>query len=99
MMWSYLSGLMIALGCLSLIDRKLKLAFWYDARISLQTIAATVGIFVVWDLLGIALGIFYSGGSAYSLPFMILPEFPIEELFFLVLLSYTTLLLYRGLQR
>ena len=98
-MWSYLAGLIVALGCLSLIDRRLKLAFWHDARISLQTIAVTVGIFVIWDLLGIALGIFYSGGSLYSLPFMILPEFPIEELFFLMLLSYTTLLLYRGLQR
>lgn len=53
-------------------------------------------MFIIWDILGIALGIFFHGDSPYSLPFRIAPEFPIEELFFLYLLTYTTLVVYNG---
>lgn len=94
--WSYLIGLVIALFCMGLIDRRYRLALWHDAHRTVATITVGVGIFIVWDLLGIGLQIFFHGDSNYSLPFTLLPEFPVEELFFLVLLCYTTLIIYLG---
>ena len=96
MQWSYLIGLLVAIFCMGLIDYRYKLALWHNRRRTITTILIAVSIFVIWDILGIGLKIFFHGKSDYSLPFTILPEFPIEELFFLVLLCYTTLIIYRG---
>ncbi|MDQ5982605.1 MAG: hypothetical protein QG549_602 [Patescibacteria group bacterium] len=96
MQWAYLVSLIVAIACMGLIDRRYKLALWRDRHRTIATLAVAVGIFIVWDILGIGLKIFFHGNSSYSLPFTILPEFPIEELFFLTLLCYTTLIIYLG---
>lgn len=96
MQFSYLVGLLIGIVGMATIDWRYRLAFWRERRRTVLTIAICVGIFIVWDLLGIALGIFFHGGSNYALPYRILPEFPIEEIFFLVLLCYCTLVIYQG---
>lgn len=95
----YLAALVISIGCLILTDYRYRLAFWYDARRTAWTLAIAVVVFIVWDAIGISLGIFFKGDSPYMLPWTIAPEFPVEELFFLFLLTYVTLLIYRGLQR
>lgn len=95
MQWSYLIGLTIAIACLTVIDYRKKLAFFYDARRTRMTVGLMMAIFILWDLIGINLGIFFSGHSQFALSFMILPDFPIEELFFLFLFCYITLLIYR----
>lgn len=95
----YLLGLLIAIAGLLTIDARYKLAFWSDRSRTIKVLAVAIGVFIVWDILGIALGIFSHGDSVYSLPFVITPEFPIEELFFLFVLNYTTLLLFRGVRR
>lgn len=99
MQWFYLVGLLVGIGGLTILDYRFKLAFWHNARRTLYTLISGVGVFVVWDALGITLGIFLHGNSPYNLPFTIAPEFPIEELFFLWLLCYTALIIYRGVQR
>lgn len=80
---------------MAVLDRKYSLAFWSDKKRTIGVLIAMIGIFLVWDILGIGLKIFYQGESSYVLPFEILPELPVEELFFLFLLSYLTILLYR----
>lgn len=95
----YLLGLLIGITGMAIIDHRFKLAFWYDKRRTLLTIGTAVAIFIIWDILGIAFGIFSHGQSAFSLPFTIAPEFPIEELFFLTLLCYCTLVIFRGVQQ
>lgn len=95
----YILALVISIGCLSLIDRKYSLAFFYDMRRTLLVMAISVGVFVLWDIAGIALGIFYQGSSPYALDFVLFPEFPIEELLFLFLLCYVSLLAYRFVQK
>lgn len=95
----YLSGLLVGIAGMAIIDWRYKLSFWLDRRRTLITVAIAVGIFVVWDILGIWLGIFFHGGSEYALPYRIFPEFPIEELFFLTLLCYCTLVIYQGVSR
>lgn len=99
MQWIYLGLLLFSISGLMTLDWRHKLAFWYDARRTALTIGFGIAVFVVWDILGIVLGIFFHGNSPYTLPFRLAPEFPIEELFFLFLLCYVTLILYRGLGR
>ena len=98
MQWFYFIGLLIGIGGLLLIDRRWKLAFWKDGKRTIFTIATAIAVFVLWDLVGISLGIFFHGGSAYTLPFRLAPEFPIEEIVFLFLLTYSTLVVYHGVQ-
>lgn len=99
MMWLYLLALCISISGLLCIDWRHKLAFWKDARRTIITLVVAIVVFIIWDLLGISLGIFYDGESTFMLPVRLLPHFPIEELFFLFLLTYVTLLLYNGFTR
>jgi len=93
----FLLGLLVAIGGLALLDRRFQLAFWRNSQRTIKTLAVAILVFIAWDLSGIALGIFLHGNSAYSLPFTLLPEFPLEEIVFLFLLCYSALLLYRGI--
>lgn len=92
----YLISLLIGIGGLIIIDHRLKLAFFHDARKTARVIATSMALFIVWDIAGIMCGIFRHGNGPFNLAFVIAPEFPLEELFFLFLLSYTALLLYLG---
>lgn len=95
-MFTYLIGLIIGITGLALLDHRFKLAFWHDKKRTVLTLAMGMGVFLVWDILGISFGIFLHGGSPYSLPFTLAPQFPVEELFFLFLLCYSALILFRG---
>lgn len=99
MMWIYLTSLCTSIAGLALLDRRYSLAIWHDTWRTVLTIATGVGLFVVWDLIGISLGIFFHGGSELTLPLRLAPQFPVEELFFLTLLCYVTLLIYRSLEK
>ena len=89
----YLLILLGALGCMVLLDRRFRLFFWRDAWRA--TVVGVIGLvfFVVWDLLGIALGIFTRGEAPISTGVLIAPELPLEELFFLAFLCYLTMIL------
>ncbi|MGV9002199.1 MAG: lycopene cyclase domain-containing protein [Candidatus Saccharimonadaceae bacterium] len=99
MQWLYLLGLLFAVAGLAIIDWRFKLAVWYDAKRTLYTVSTAVAIFILWDFLGIFLGIFIHGESIYQLPFTLAPEFPLEELFFLCLISYSALIIYTGVSK
>ena len=99
MQWLYLISLIVVITCLVLVDRKFKLAFFHDLKRTALTIGVSLWLFIVWDIFGIKLGIFFHGGSQYTLPFRIIPEFPIEEFFFLFVLTYSALLIYRFVQK
>ena len=94
--WYYLAALIFSITGLLIIDLRHNLAFGHEAKRTGITLLLSMALFVIWDLIGIGLGIFFHGGSTYTLPFRLAPEFPVEELFFLFLLCYTALLLYLG---
>jgi lycopene cyclase domain-containing protein len=94
--FSYLGFLLFSIFGLAVLDHRFKLAFWYDAARTAKVLTMAIALFIIWDIIGIKAGIFMHGNGPYSLPFRLFPEFPIEELFFLFLLTYVTLLLYRG---
>jgi lycopene cyclase domain-containing protein len=97
--WYYLAALCISIFGMGVLDWRYKLAFWVDAKRAAQAIGIPMVIFTIWDMLGIWQGVFFHGGSRFTLPFRIIPEFPIEELFFLFLLCYVTLIIYLGGKR
>ena len=95
MQFMYLLSICIGLIGMGFIDYRYKLALFYAPKRTLLVIFTMVLIFLLWDIAGTILGIFFSGGSRYILGVYVLPEIPIEELFFLTLLSYMPLVLYR----
>lgn len=96
MEWIYLAALLFSIGGLLILDWRYKLAFWNEPKRTGFTLVTAIAIFVLWDFIGIRLGIFFHGGSDYALPLRLAPEFPLEELFFLFLLSYSALIIWRG---
>lgn len=99
MQWLYLIGLIISISGLIVLDWKFKLAFFYNSKRTAMTLALVVWLFIVWDIFAIYFQIFFHGNSAYSLPYRIVPELPIEEIFFVFLLTYATLLIYRFVEK
>jgi lycopene cyclase domain-containing protein len=81
---------------MGLIDFKHKLALFVQPIRTASTIAVAVLVFLAWDLVGIAQGIFFRGAGPYLTGITLAPELPIEEVFFLTLLSYTILIAYLG---
>lgn len=92
----YLAALTVSLLGMGLIDFKHKLALFAQPVRTAITIAVAVTVFLIWDLVGIAQGIFFRGQGPYQTGVTIAPELPIEEVFFLTLLSYTILIAYLG---
>ena len=97
--WLYLLALTVSILGLGLIDRRHKLAFFAQPRATSLAVLAGVVFFAVVDIVGITLGIFFRGSGPYLTGLVIAPEFPIEELFFLTLLCYNTLVGYAWIER
>jgi lycopene cyclase domain-containing protein len=97
--FGYLGALAVSLAGLAVLDRRFGLAFWSQPRRAALTVALAVAGFLGWDLIGLGLGIFARGDSPHQTGLLLAPELPIEEVFFLTLLSYVALLVWRGLAR
>jgi lycopene cyclase domain-containing protein len=84
----YLGALAVSIVGMVVLDRRFHLFFWSDARRATIVLAAGVALFLVWDLLGIGLGIFFRGQTPFMTGLLLAPELPIEEVLFLTLLCY-----------
>jgi lycopene cyclase domain-containing protein len=91
----YLGLLLFSLAGLAVLDWHRRLAFFADPRRAGALVVVTVAFFLVWDTVGIALGIFARGDVAVMTGVELWPEMPLEEPVFLVLLTYVTLLVWR----
>jgi lycopene cyclase domain-containing protein len=87
----YLAALLVALAGMVILDRRFGLFFWRSA--GRATIVLSVGLvfFLIWDLQGIRLGIFFRGETSLMTGLQWAPELPLEEPFFLLLLCYLTM--------
>ncbi len=98
--FAYLTALVVSLLGLGLIDRRHRLAlFAGQVSRTLITVGVGVAFFLVWDVVGISQGVFFRGAGPYQTGVLIGPELPLEEVFFLTLLCYVTLLAYLGIVR
>lgn len=87
----YLLGLLIALTGMVVLDRRFTLFFWRDWRRAAVILPTGIAFFLVWDLAGIGLGIFFRGETSFMTGIQVAPELPLEEPFFLALLCYLTM--------
>jgi lycopene cyclase domain-containing protein len=94
----YLLGLVLAILGLALLDHRHKLAFAKNAKYICVVLIAVI-FFLTWDFAGISLGIFFRGETALLSGLLISEELPLEEIFFLILLSYNALLLLKAFMR
>lgn len=97
---AYGAALLISIAGMVTLDQRFRLLlfadrWWRGAAV----LAAGVAFFIVWDLVGIGLGIFFRGQTSYMSGVLVAPELPVEELGFLTLLSYLTMNLYLGAAR
>lgn len=94
---AYAGALLVSLAGLAVLDLRLRLVLFAgrdEARRGAAVLAIGVGFFVLWDLVGIGLGVFFRGATRYLSGVLVAPELPVEELGFLTLLCYLTLLVY-----
>ncbi|WP_083980084.1 lycopene cyclase domain-containing protein [Demequina salsinemoris] len=95
----YLATLIVSLAGLVALDRRLGLALFVQPLRTAVTVGASVAFLLCWDAVGVARGIFFVGDGPYQTGVLIAPEIPLEEVLFLTLLAYQTLLLWRWFSR
>lgn len=99
MSFIYLGSLLISIAGLATLDFRHKLGFASNALRAAITMAIGVVFFLIWDISGIALGIFFRGQAKHLTGWQLAPELPIEEIFFLFVLCYTTLLVFTAVRK
>lgn len=95
----YAASLLVSTACLVLLDMRFVLLFRRRPVASVVALIVGVVFFAAWDAVGIGLGVFRHLDSRWATGILLAPEFPIEELLFLVFLTYLTLILLSGWQR
>lgn len=95
----YLAALLFSILGLTLLDRKHRLVFFANAKMAALTTAIGVVFFSIWDAVGIANGIFFKGQNELLIGLEVFHEYPIEEAFFLTLLTYTGQMVMAGWAR
>lgn len=87
----YLAGLVVSLVGMTVLDARFRLFFWQAPWRATAVMAIGMVFFLVWDLAGVAAGIFFIGPQRVLTGLVVAPEVPVEEVFFLLLLCYTTM--------
>ncbi|WP_288968243.1 lycopene cyclase domain-containing protein [uncultured Microbacterium sp.] len=95
----YLAALLLSLGCMLLLDWRFRLFFWRDAVSAAVVTAVGLVFFLIWDVAGIANGIFFRGDGMIATGVVLAPELPIEEPVFLLFLVVCTMIIYTGAER
>lgn len=95
----YLAVLLLVLGCMLLLDRRFRLFFWRDAVSASLVTFLGLAFFLIWDIAGIAGGIFFRGDAVVATGIVLAPELPIEEPVFLLFLVVCTMVVYTGAVR
>lgn len=94
--FAYLLMLLTGIGCMLLLDRRFKLFFWHDPAIAVAVTAVGTALFLVWDVAGIAAGVFLRGDANIASGIVLAPELPLEEPVFLIFLVLCTMVVFTG---
>ena len=97
--YTYLLILVLSLSGLGLADWRYKLVVFDNSKAALASIALLTGFFLCWDVVGLWLEIFSTNQAYVSGLYIVTPNLPIEEILFLVLLNYVTLICYQAFRR
>lgn len=90
----YLAALLVSLTGMVVLDHRFHLFYWVNAKRASVVHVVGIVFFLVWDLYGIGQGLFFRGETSFMTGILLVPELPLEELFFLTLLTYMTMNLF-----
>lgn len=99
MSFAYLAILLASLCGMASLDWKFRLAFFVSPFRATVAVAACTALLLIWDVFGIALGIFFIGNSQFITGINLAPQLPLEEPFFLILLSYCAIALHSAFSK
>jgi lycopene cyclase domain-containing protein len=95
----YLGAILFSLAGVIAIDLKVGLAL----RMAPGRTALAVGLgtvfFLAWDAIGILSGVFVKGDSPLFVGIDVAPHLPLEEVFFLLFLSYLAMVVWTACER
>ena len=97
MSFIYLGALLVSLAGMVVLDLRFRLFFAVAPVRAAIVLAAGIAFFLAWDVAGIEAGIFFRGNPGLLTGVLLGPELPLEEVFFLALLCYLTMNVYRWL--
>lgn len=89
----YAFFLLCSIAGLGILDYRFKLAVFNKPKQAFGILVFAIGIFILWDAAGILMNIFRIGDNSLLIGLRI-GEFPAEEVVFLALLNYTSLVAY-----
>lgn len=95
----YLLILMFSIAGLSLADWRYKLVFFFKPRAAIKATVGTMTVLLIGDLIGIEWRVFSTNQAFVSGLHIGSPNLPVEEILFLFLLSYVTLVFYQLIKR
>lgn len=90
----YLIALLVSLTGMVVLDRRFSLFYWANAKRASVVHIVGIVFFLVWDVYGIGQGLFFRGETSFMTGILLAPELPLEEVFFLTLLTYMTMNLF-----
>lgn len=96
---AYLGAIVLSALGTGAIDAHYRLALFRDGRRTLLAVVITAAVMLAFDLTAIATGNFRLGASPWMTGFEVLPHLPIEELAFVLFLSYVSLVAFTGVER
>jgi len=95
----YLLVLLVSIGGILALDARWRLAFWAHPARTGVAVAIGTAFFLVWDVVGIATGVFVRGDSPALLGVDLAPHLPLEEPLFLAFLCHLALVTHAALLR
>lgn len=95
----YLLALLVSLAGIMLLDVRHRLFLGRDPGRAAIVLLAGTAFFLLWDLAGIGLGIFFRDDGEFATGILLAPELPIEEPIFLLFLCELTMVLVCGAEK
>lgn len=96
---SYLAALLVSLAGVVLLDARHRLFVWAVPGRAAAVLTVGLVLFLGWDALAIAGGIFERGRGGALLGVEVAPHLPLEELVFVTFFSYLTMVVFTATDR
>ena len=94
MRFAYLASILVSAGCLGLVDHRWRLFLFARPARALVVLAVGFAFFLLWDLAALDQSVYRRGESPAMTGIEVADELPLEELFFIAFLCYTTMVLH-----
>lgn len=94
----YAAAILLSAAGTAALDWRFRLAAFRTPWRMLAVVGIGTAFFLIWDLAGIAAGIFIKGESDAYLGLLLAPHLPVEEILFLAFLCYLTLVVWAGVE-